>query len=70
MHALFPAFFPPHPRTRSRHSFLPLNNLTPEKAFLAKNPDENARRAFRDLHGIFRTLTDTSARPATGLVGP
>lgn len=47
----------------------PLNNPTPEQAFLAKNYDENARRADRDPRGIFRTPTDASA-PAAGLVGP
>ena len=48
----------------------PLNNPTPEQAFLAKNYDENARRADRDPRGIFRTPTDASAAPAAGLVGP
>ncbi|KAH9036025.1 dynein light intermediate chain-domain-containing protein [Lactarius deliciosus] len=48
----------------------PLNNPTPEQAFLAKNYDENARRADRDPRGIFRTPTDASAPPAAGLVGP
>ncbi|KAN0140396.1 hypothetical protein V8E53_001605, partial [Lactarius tabidus] len=42
----------------------PLNNPTPEQAFLSKKYDENARR------GIFRTPTDASAAPAAGLVGP
>ncbi|KAI0258485.1 dynein light intermediate chain-domain-containing protein [Gloeopeniophorella convolvens] len=45
----------------------PLNNPTPEQAFLAKNYDENARRADRDPRGIFRSPTDA---PAAGLVGP
>jgi hypothetical protein len=48
----------------------PLNNPTPEQAFLLKNYDENARRADRDPRGIFRTPTDASAPPAAGLVGP
>jgi dynein light intermediate chain 1 len=48
----------------------PLNNPTPEQAFLAKNYDENARRADRDPRGIFRTPTDASAPPSAGLVGP
>jgi len=48
----------------------PLNNPTPEQAFLAKNYDENARRADRDPRGIFLTPTDASAAPPTGLVGP
>ncbi|KAN0140377.1 hypothetical protein V8E53_001586 [Lactarius tabidus] len=48
----------------------PVNHPTPEQAFLAKNYDENPRRADRDPHGIFRTPTDASAAPAAGLVGP
>jgi dynein light intermediate chain 1 len=50
--------------------FPPLNNPTPEQAFLLKNYDENARRADRDPRSIFRTPTDASAPPAAGLVGP
>ncbi|KAH9967043.1 dynein light intermediate chain-domain-containing protein [Lactifluus volemus] len=52
------------------NSLLPLNNPTPEQAFLAKNYDENARRADRDPRGIFRSPVDPSAPPAAGLVGP
>ncbi|KAF8261673.1 dynein 1 light intermediate chain [Lactarius quietus] len=48
----------------------PLNNPTPEQAFLSKNYDENARRADRDPRGIFRTPNDASAPPTAGLVGP
>jgi len=49
----------------------PLNNPTPEQAFLAKNYDENARRADRDPRGAFlRSPVDASAPPAAGLVGP
>jgi dynein light intermediate chain 1 len=48
----------------------PFNNPTPEQAFLAKNYDENARRADRDPRGIFRSPVDPSAPPAAGLVGP
>jgi len=48
----------------------PFNNPTPEQAFLAKNYDENARRADRDTRGIFRSPVDPSAPPAAGLVGP
>ena len=39
----------------SRPPFLPLDNPTPERAFLAKSYDENAQRAYRDTRGIFRT---------------
>ncbi|KAF8265158.1 hypothetical protein EI94DRAFT_1787611 [Lactarius quietus] len=39
----------------------PLNNPTSEKAFLAKNYYENARRVGRDPRGIFRTPNDVSA---------
>ncbi|KAI0065700.1 hypothetical protein BV25DRAFT_1879543 [Artomyces pyxidatus] len=45
----------------------PVNNPTPEQAFLAKNYDENSRRTDRDPRGIFRTPTETST---AGLVGP
>jgi dynein light intermediate chain 1, cytosolic len=48
----------------------PLNNPTPEQAFLSKNYDESARRADRDPRGIFRSPVDASAPPAAGLVGP
>lgn len=48
----------------------PFNNPTLEQAFLAKNYDENARRADRDPRGIFRSPVDPSAPPAAGLVGP
>ncbi|KAH9983550.1 DLIC-domain-containing protein [Russula compacta] len=48
----------------------PFNNPTPEQAFLAKNYDENARRADRDPRGMFRSPVDASAPPAAGLVGP
>ena len=46
------------------------SNLTPEQAILEKNHDDNARRADRDPHGIFRTPTDAFAPPAASLVGP
>ncbi|KAI9457300.1 dynein light intermediate chain-domain-containing protein [Russula earlei] len=46
------------------------NNPTPEQAFLAKNYDENTRRADRDPRGMFRSPVDTSAPPTAGLVGP
>ena len=51
-------------RTRSR---IPLNDPTPDQAFLAENYDENARRADR---GIFPTTTYAFAPTAGGLVGP
>jgi len=57
------------PRTLQPTPLPPLNNPTPEQAFLSKNYDENARRADRDPRGIFRTPTDASA-PAPGIVGP
>ncbi|KAI0252051.1 hypothetical protein BJV78DRAFT_1361192 [Lactifluus subvellereus] len=41
-----------------------------KQTFLAKNYDENARRADRDPRGIFRSPADPSAPPAAGLVGP
>ncbi|KAJ7075994.1 dynein light intermediate chain-domain-containing protein [Mycena belliarum] len=44
----------------------PLNNPTPEQAFLAKNYDENAKKPDRDPRGAFRDPTD----PARALVGP
>ena len=47
----------------------PLNNPTPEQAFLAKNYDENARHADHDPRGIFLTPTVASAPPAARLVG-
>lgn len=47
----------------------PLNEPTPEQAFL-KNYDENARRAFGDPCGIFRTPTGPSAAPAVASSGP
>ncbi|KAJ7852316.1 dynein 1 light intermediate chain [Mycena leptocephala] len=46
----------------------PLNNPTPEQAFLAKNYDENAKKPDRDPRGAFRDPTDP--RAAAGLVGP
>ncbi|KAF7352424.1 Dynein 1 light intermediate chain [Mycena venus] len=47
----------------------PLNNPTPEQAFLAKNYDENAKKPDRDPRGAFRDPAD-SMRSAAGLVGP
>ena len=54
----------------SRHAvdLPPLNNPTPKQAFLSKNYDEDARRADSDQRGIFRTLTNSSAAPAPGLI--
>ncbi|KAJ7853861.1 hypothetical protein B0H13DRAFT_2579942 [Mycena leptocephala] len=57
--ALVPDQAPPLP---------PLNNPTPEQAFLAKNYDENAKKPDRDPRGAFRDPTDP--RAAAGLVGP
>ncbi|CAL1700498.1 unnamed protein product [Somion occarium] len=48
-------------------SLPPFNNPTPEQIFLAKNYDENARRADRDPRGAFRNPTEN---PAAGIVGP
>ncbi|KAI0796973.1 DLIC-domain-containing protein [Abortiporus biennis] len=45
----------------------PFNNPTPEQVFLAKNYDENSRRADRDPRGAFRNPTETAA---AGIVGP
>ncbi|KAI0311026.1 dynein light intermediate chain-domain-containing protein [Amylostereum chailletii] len=45
----------------------PFNNPTPEQAFLAKNYDENSRRADKDPRGIFRQQNET---PSAGIVGP
>ncbi|KAH8094829.1 dynein light intermediate chain-domain-containing protein [Cristinia sonorae] len=45
----------------------PFNNPTPEQVFLAKNYDENSRRADRDPRGAFRNPTENSA---AGIVGP
>ncbi|KAK7054113.1 cytoplasmic dynein 1 light intermediate chain 1 [Favolaschia claudopus] len=47
----------------------PLNNPTPEQAFLAKNYDENAKRTDRDPRAAFRDSADPM-RAAAGLVGP
>ncbi|KAJ7119485.1 dynein light intermediate chain-domain-containing protein [Mycena epipterygia] len=47
----------------------PLNNPTPEQAFLAKNYDENAKKPDRDPRGAFRDPADPT-RAAAGLVGP
>ncbi|KAJ6560463.1 dynein light intermediate chain-domain-containing protein [Mycena capillaripes] len=47
----------------------PLNNPTPEQAFLAKNYDENAKKPDRDPRGAFRDPAD-AMRGAAGLVGP
>ena len=44
-----------------------LTSLTPEKAFLAKTYNDNARRADRDSRGIFHTPSDPCTPPAAGL---
>lgn len=46
----------------------PLNNPTPEQAFLAKNYDENAKKPDRDPRGAFRNPADFNS--AAGIVGP
>ncbi|KAJ7797310.1 dynein light intermediate chain-domain-containing protein [Mycena olivaceomarginata] len=48
----------------------PLNNPTPEQAFLAKNYDENAKKPDRDPRGAFRDPADHTRAAAAGLVGP
>lgn len=45
----------------------PFNNPTPEQVFLAKNYDENSRRADRDPRGAFRNPTESTT---AGIVGP
>lgn len=45
----------------------PVNNPTPEQAFLAKNYDENSKKPDRDPRGAFRNPNETVA---TGIVGP
>ncbi|KAJ6515451.1 dynein light intermediate chain-domain-containing protein [Mycena sanguinolenta] len=47
----------------------PLNNPTPEQAFLAKNYDENAKKPDRDPRAAFRDSADPT-RATAGLVGP
>ncbi|KAF8475262.1 hypothetical protein DFH94DRAFT_683952 [Russula ochroleuca] len=44
--------------------------LHDQGAILAKNYDENARRARRDPHSIFRSPVDASAPPTAGFVRP
>ncbi|KAK1223342.1 hypothetical protein PQX77_013819 [Marasmius sp. AFHP31] len=46
----------------------PFNNPVPEQQFLAKNYDENSKKADRDPRGAFRNPTDTDS--AAGVVGP
>ena len=46
----------------------PFNNPVPEQQFLAKNYDENSKKADRDPRGAFRNPTD--AESAAGVVGP
>jgi dynein light intermediate chain 1, cytosolic len=48
----------------SRRPLPPFNNPTPEQAFLAKNYDENARRADRDPCSIFCSLIASGGRPS------
>ncbi|KAF8213995.1 dynein light intermediate chain-domain-containing protein [Mycena galopus ATCC 62051] len=47
----------------------PVNNPTPEQAFLAKNYDENAKKPDRDPRAPFRDPADPM-RATAGLVGP
>ncbi|GJE84573.1 dynein 1 light intermediate chain [Phanerochaete sordida] len=45
----------------------PFNNPTPEQVFLAKNYDENSKKADRDPRASFRNPTEN---PSAGIVGP
>ncbi|KAK7470324.1 hypothetical protein VKT23_001755 [Stygiomarasmius scandens] len=47
----------------------PFNNPIPEQAFLAKNYDENSKKADRDPRGAFRNPADLEGA-AAGIVGP
>ncbi|KAE9409855.1 hypothetical protein BT96DRAFT_953209 [Gymnopus androsaceus JB14] len=50
----------------------PFNNPTPEQLFLAKNYDENTKKADRDPRGAFRNPTDPEGvyGAGAGIVGP
>lgn len=45
----------------------PINNPTPEQAFLAKNYDENSKKPNQDPRSAFRNPTESAS---AGIVGP
>jgi len=45
----------------------PINNPTPEQAFLAKNFDENSKKPNQDPRNVFRNPTENAG---AGIVGP